>query len=95
MISQLRVYTVNKGQMDSWLREFEALRPLLAKHGIRVDGTWVDAESERFIWVRSFEDEADLEAKEAAFYGDPQWLAGVDRVRSHLAHREITLVKPA
>jgi len=95
LISQLRIYTINKGQMDSWLKVFnEDLRPQLAEHGIKVDGTWVDAENERFIWVRSFEDQADLETKEAAFYGSEKWLAGVDHVRSHLARRDITVINP-
>jgi hypothetical protein len=94
LISQLRIYTINKGQMDSWLKAFEGLKPLLAEHGIQVDGTWVDEENERFIWVRSFEDQADLEKKEAAFYGSGKWLAGVDHVRSHLARRDITVISP-
>jgi|TARA_B110000014_G_scaffold123463_1_gene84890 hypothetical protein len=95
LISQLRIYTINKGQMDSWLKVFnEDLRPQLAEHGIKVDGTWVDAENERFIWVRSFEDQADLEKKESAFYGSDKWLAGVDHVRGHLARRDITVINP-
>ena len=95
LISQLRIYTINKGQMDSWLKVFnEDLRPLLAEHEIPVDGTWVDAENERFVWVRSFADQADLEKKEAAFYGSTWWLANVDHVRSHLARRDITVINP-
>ena len=93
MVSQLRIYTINRGQMDSWLKVFnEDLRPLLAEHGIQVDGTWVDTENERFIWVRSFTDQADLERKEASFYGSEKWLSGVDFVRGHLAHRDITVI---
>lgn len=94
MISQLRIYTINSGQMDSWLKAFEELRPILAKHGIKVDGAWTDTENERFIWVRSFDDEADLARKEKAFYSDPEWLAKVDHVRSHLAHRDVTVISP-
>jgi hypothetical protein len=94
LISQLRIYTINRGQMDSWLKAFDGLKPLMAEHGIQVDGTWVDEENERFIWVRSFEDQADLERKEAAFYGSEKWLAGVDHVRGHLAHRDVTVISP-
>ena len=96
MISQLRIYTINRGQMDSWLETFNGLlRSLLAEHDIKVDGTWVDEENERFIWIRSFEDQADLEQKEAAFYGSPGWLANVDHVRSHLARRDVTVISRA
>ena len=94
MISQLRIYTINRGQMDSWLKTFDTLKPLLAKHGIQVDGAWTDMEKERFIWVRSFADEADLARKEKAFYSDPEWLANVDHIRSHLARRDITVISP-
>ena len=96
MVSQLRIYTINKGQMDSWLKVFkEELVPLLKKHEIQIDGTWVDSERERFIWIRTFLDPADLERKEAAFYNSPEWKAKVDRVRGHLARREITVIHPA
>ena len=96
LISQLRIYTINRGQMDSWLNTFNNdLRPLLAEHGIKVDGSWVDEENERFVWIRSFEDQTDLERKEAAFYGSAQWLANVDHVRSHLARRDITVINQA
>ena len=95
LISQLRIYTINRGQMDSWLKAFDGLKPLLAEHGIRVDGTWVDEDNERFIWIRSFEDQADLERKEAAFYGSDAWLANVDQIRGHLARRDITVINPS
>ena len=94
-IAHLRTYTVNKGQMESWLKLFdERLVPLLREHDIRVEGTWVNDEGTQFIWVRSYgETEAELEAKEAAFYGSAWWQANVDHVRGHLAHREITLIR--
>jgi len=94
-IAHLRVYTVNKGQMDSWLQLFrEHLVPLLREHDIQVDGAWVNDERTQFIWVRSYgETEAELERKEAALYGSAWWRANVDRVRGHLAHREITLIR--
>jgi hypothetical protein len=94
-VAHLRTYTINKGQMDSWLKLFnEQLIPLLREHDIRVDGTWVNDERTQFIWVRSYGDTmADLEAKEAAFYGSAWWKTNVDHVRGHLAHRDITLLQ--
>lgn len=94
-IAHLRTYTINKGQMDSWLELFRAhLVPLLQEHDIKVEGTWINDAGTQFIWVRSYgETEADLERKEAAFYGSDWWQANVDRVRGHLAHREIELIR--
>lgn len=94
-IAHLRTYTINAGQMDSWIALFnEHLVPLLREHEICVEGAWVNEARTQFIWVRSYgETEADLERKEAAFYGSAWWRANVDRVRGHLAHREITVLR--
>ena len=94
-IAHLRVYTINKGQMESWLDLFHGhIAPLLLEHDITVEGAWVNDAGTQFIWVRSYgETEADLERKEKAFYGSDWWQANVDRVRGHLAHREITVIR--
>ena len=46
-----------------------------------------------FIVDTCFSDKSDLEQKEANFYGSAWWTSNVDRVRSHLAHREIEVIK--
>lgn len=94
-VAHLRTYTINAGQMDSWLALFnEQLIPLLREHDIRVDGAWVNDARTQFIWVRSYgQTDADLERKEAAFYGSAWWQANVDYVRGHLAHREIEVIR--
>lgn len=95
VIAQLRIYTVNKGQMDSWLKTFkEEVAPLVKQHGMGIAGTWVDRERERFVWIRTYQDEADIEKKESAFYNSPEWKQIVDRVRGHLARREISVIEP-
>ncbi len=95
MIAHLRTYTINKGMMDGWLELFhEKLVPLLDEAGIKVESAWVNDERTQFVWIRSYGDSAsDIEKKEAAFYGADWWLANVDHVRSHLAHREIQLIE--
>ena len=50
MISQLRMYTVNRGMMDQWVKHFnEVLIPMQEKHGIKIDGTWVNEDNNQFI----------------------------------------------
>ena len=55
MIAQLRIYTINRGEMDAWLEIFrgEAMA-LIRKHGMGVDGMWTDLARERFIWFRTY-----------------------------------------
>ena len=50
-------------------------------------------ENIKFILVRCFSDESDLGEKEANFYSSDWWEVNVDIVRSHLAHREIEVIK--
>lgn len=95
MIAQLRTYTINKGMMDDWLKVFrEDIVPLCRSMGIGVESAWVNDEATQFTWIRTFEDAEDIERKEAAMYGSEWWDENVTFVRSHLAHREFTVVNP-
>jgi hypothetical protein len=95
-IAHLRTYTINKGMLDGWLEAFEGLKPAMTEAGIKVESSWVNEERTQFIWIRSYGDSVDnIEKCEAAFYGSDYWLANVDHVRSHLAHREITQIETA
>ena len=95
MIAQLRIYTINKGMMESWLSLFTSkLEPLLAENRISVPSKWTNDTGSQFIWVRTFEgSEADLQIREKAFFESPWWLANVDTVRSHIAHQEVISLK--
>lgn len=94
MIAQIRTYTINTGMMDSWIKIFQdEIMPRVIDSGMEVKLSSVNEENTKFIWIRCFSDEADLVQKEANFYGSDWWEANVERVRSHLAHREIEVIK--
>jgi hypothetical protein len=68
MLSQIRIYTINKGEMDAFLKHFkEDLMGLHERIGVPIVGTWVNRPQNEFIWVRSYKDKADLEAKNKEF----------------------------
>jgi len=68
MLAQIRLYTVNRGQMDEFLKNFEeVVLPLHEKVGLPVTATYVNRPQNEFIWVRSFTDEQDRDAKLKAF----------------------------
>ncbi len=82
--------------MDQWVRYFtETLVPMQQRHGISIDNMWVSDDKSRFIWVRSFDNEDDVKAKEAAFYGSPEWNDTMDHARSHIARTVVTTMEPA
>ena len=95
MISQLRIYTINKGMMDSWLKVFEErIRSLHEQKGIPIGPTWVNAARTEFIWVRSFENEGVIAEKEAEYYGSPERKALGDLPGTHIAKTEVRLIEP-
>ncbi|MBH41918.1 MAG: hypothetical protein MK028_05465 [Dehalococcoidia bacterium] len=94
MVGQLRIYTINEGMMDSWLKLFkEEIAPKVIETGMGVETAWISEDRSKFIWIRTYEDIPDIEVKEAAFYGSNWWKQNVDRVRGHLANRDITIIE--
>jgi hypothetical protein len=94
VIAQVRIYTINKGMMDSWVKLFnEQLAPLHARYGITILGAWVNRGQNEFVWIRTFEDEADVEAKSATYYSSPERTAIGDLPGQHIAKIEVRTVE--
>jgi hypothetical protein len=68
MIAQIRIYTINKGEMDNFLKHFkEEIIALHEKIGVPIVGAWVNRPQNEFIWVRTYRDKAEVEAKTKEF----------------------------
>lgn len=94
MVSQLRVYTINKGMMDSWLKVFdEEIRPIHEKLNIPIEATWVNEDRTDFIWVRSFESVEAIPGKEAEYFASPERKALGDKPTSHIAKIEVRVIE--
>ena len=90
MVYQLRIYTINRGMMDSWLELFETgIKPAHETMGIPVVATWVNADRTQFIWVRRFKDGDDIPAKELEFRNSPGFQALGDKPGSHIAKMDV------
>tara|TARA_B100001964_G_C14031741_1_gene508601 strand:- start:107 stop:727 length:621 start_codon:yes stop_codon:yes gene_type:complete len=95
MIGQIRTYTINKGMMEDWIELYKSeLYPRNVELGINVPVVSVNDENTQFIWIRIFKDEEDLKSQEAILYGSDWWNNNVGLVRSHIAHRNIQIIKP-
>ena len=94
MLAQIRVYTVNRNEMDAFLRHFqEQVMPLHAQVGIPIVSTWVNRPQNEFIWVRTYADAQDRDAKGQAFLAAARE-AGV-QLGGHVAKMEVREVEPA
>jgi hypothetical protein len=68
MQAQIRIYTINKGELDTFVKHFkEETKPIHDKVGWPVVASWINRPQNEFIWIRTHEDAADLEAKTKAF----------------------------
>ncbi|MBQ11742.1 MAG: hypothetical protein CMJ45_09355 [Planctomyces sp.] len=95
MISQLRIYTVNRGMMDQWVKHFtEVVRPMMESHGAEIGGMWVNEDNNQFIWIRSFAGSEDAETQMAAWGALSEWRAIRERVFSYLARLDTQIMTP-
>ena len=93
MAYQLRIYTINRGMMDSWISLFnEHIWPLHERLGIPVQNSWVNADRTEFLWVRRFNDAADIAVKEAEYFASPERQALGDTPTSHIAKMEVRVI---
>ena len=68
MLAQIRLYTINRGEMDYFLKHFETEVMALHKQANwPIVSTFVNRPQNEFIWVRTHKDASDLEAKTKAF----------------------------
>jgi len=64
MLIEHRTYTINKGGMDEFIASFERdTLPLYEHAGVPIVATWVNRPQNEFIWVRTFADAADRDAR--------------------------------
>lgn len=94
MLSQIRIYTINKGEMDAFLKHFkEEIMVVHERIGLPIVGTWVNRTQNEFIWVRNFTDAADREAKGKAFQAAVA-AAGI-KLGANVAKMEVRDAEPA
>ena len=92
MVYEHRVYTVNRGMMDQYLNYFtETLVPIQEKHGIKIEGKWVNEDRNQFIWIRSFANPDVVNVMQ----GTPEWDAVVPKARSYIARIDVQTISPA
>jgi NIPSNAP len=92
VITQVRVYTINRGMLDSWVQLFnEKIVPTSARFGIHVIGAWVNRPQNEFVWVREFADEETLKTYETS----PERATYTPLTSTHIAKIEVRTVENA
>ena len=92
MITQVRIYTINRGMMDSWIEVWNTnVVPTSARFGVRVLAAWVNRAQNEFIWVREFETEETLRTYETS----PERAVYSPELAKHIAKTEVRTVENA
>lgn len=72
-ISQLRIYTIAAGRMAEWLDGWRrGVLPLRRKFGFRVDGAWVVEETNRFVWILTYDGPEGFAAQDSRYYASTE-----------------------
>jgi hypothetical protein len=74
MTSELRLYTVREGRLDTFLHAWLAGVPRLRRaHGFEIGAVWVARDANRFFWILSHPgDRAEFERADKAYYASPE-----------------------
>ena len=95
MITELRRYRIKPDRLESWLAFFQEAARRHAPLGIRVEYVGVDRETSTFIWLRSFEDEAQRVASKDVFYGADWWTEREAFAMDHVLEYDVTFLDAA
>ncbi len=73
-VTQLRIYTINKGMMNEYVQAWRTgVVPLRQYFGFTIEGGWVIEGENRFVWIVSAQGTQDIWlAKEQAYYTSPE-----------------------
>lgn len=75
MIIELRMYHIQPGQRDAYVKFFEEdVIPSQAVEGVGILGSFVNAQDEdQFVWIRRFESEEAREHFDQTYYETDHW----------------------
>jgi hypothetical protein len=93
--SQLRIYTINRGQMDAFVKVWqESVLPLRRKLGFTIDGAWVMEEENKFVWVLTYDGPDSWEERNAAYFSSPERKAMQPDPADWVAHIDVRFITP-
>ncbi|MCH7786149.1 MAG: NIPSNAP family protein [Chloroflexi bacterium] len=73
MVTQIRIYTINKGSLRQFAAEWkEKVYPLRIEHGFQIHSAWLVESTNQFVWLISYDGPESWEAKEEAYYSSAQ-----------------------
>jgi ribosomal protein L11 methylase PrmA len=89
MITQLRIYTINRDSMDEWVKEWQdKIKPLRLKLGFAIPDAWTDMKNNRFYWIMQYDGKEDWNRLDAAFHESEERRSMQPNPARHIARME-------
>ena len=72
--TEFRVYEIKHGKLDAWVRLFlNEVKPLREREGFHIDAAFAIPERDEFVWIVTYEGDADaMRRADAAYYELPE-----------------------
>lgn len=95
MPTQLRIYTINRGELQAFAAEWkEKIRPLRLKIGFQIPGAWEIEATNQFIWLMRYDGPEEWERLDRAYFESAERKAMRPDPARHIARIEQYFVKP-
>lgn len=73
MQEQIRIYTINKGELHQFVAEWnEKIRPLREKLGFKVLAAWTVESTNQFVWVQRYEGDKSWQEQDEAYFASAE-----------------------
>jgi hypothetical protein len=96
MATQLRIYTINKGQLHAFAEEWaRTIKPLRERLGFRVPAAWTCESTNQFFWVLEYHGPAPWQKLDRAYHESDERLAMQPDPGRLIARMEHFFLEPA
>ena len=73
MATQLRIYDITPGDMEHFATSVrELIHPLRHDHGFTIDGPWIVADVNQYVWLVHYNGDGTFEEAAERYYADPR-----------------------
>ncbi len=96
MIVEMRIYTLQPGQMDGYLKEIEQINPVLDEHLTPLIGYFTNEVGmlNQVVSMRAYPDFAERTARRRAMVADPRFQAAAKRVTPVMQTQQNWILQP-
>lgn len=92
-VFELRQYQIFPGQLDRWVEWMDTIAiPFLESLGMTIIGSWSVSETNLYVWIRRFDNEAERQRLTTLQYENEIWVTEMRPMINEMLDRDAGLV---